>query len=185
MNLYWRDVYVSVSEVVSNAYQSVAEWVYVHPIRTDVIIGAVALGSLAAVLMLRARTRRRLRHILWGERMKRSPNREAFEKSLISYGICDAVEEAVYRGDMTRERADHWYHSFANYYQMTELLPVKNQHTVKRGIKLRLNNGIHRIKAIIPGPKPGVKHDPTYKPVLADAAEPKKEKRRSKYAAAA
>jgi hypothetical protein len=176
MNLYWRDNYDNAMSWVGSAYQSVAEWVFIHPVRTDAIIGAAVLGSLAAILSMRARTRRRLRRTLWGIRMKHSKNREAFEKSLISYGICDAIEEAVFRGDMTRASANNWYHSFANYYGMNELLPVHNQKTVKRGIKYRLTTGLHRVKSIIPGPKPGVDRvDLTYKPVT------EKERKRSKY----
>lgn len=107
--------------------------------------------------------------------MQRSKNRDAFEKSIISYGITDAIEEAVFRGDMTPARAKEWYHSFANYYGMTELLPVHNQKTVKRGIKHRLNTGLHRLKSIIPGGKPGVEHvDLTYKPVVEKARKKSK-----------
>lgn len=177
----------------ADLYATVSEWVFNHPLRTDIIIGFVVLGSIAYLLSRRGNVRRRARHIRWGVRMVRSRNREAFEKSLISYGITDAIEEAVYRGDMTPERAKYWYDSFANYYQMDELRPRKDKDSVKKSIRRRINTGIHRIKSIIPGMPPlpwkavtgeeknkGI--DPNYKPVHI---APKLGTKRSKYATAA
>lgn len=176
----------------ADLYTTVSGWVFLHPVRTDIIIAAAVLGGIALVLRRKRNARRRARHIRWGTRMLRSRNREAFEKSLISYGITDAIEEAVYRGDMTPERAKHWYDSFANYYQMDELRPKKDAASVKKSIRRRLNTGIHRIKAIIPGLTPfswkailgeektkGIDQD--YKPVHT---APKLGTKRSKYASA-
>lgn len=176
-------------------YNTVSAWVYLHPVRTDIIIGAVVLGSLAYLILRRASVRRRARRVRWGIRMSKSKNRETTERAIISYGICDAIEEAVYRQEMTRERANHWYHHFANNDQMVELLPVKNVKTTKRGIRYRLNTGVHRIKAVMPGYPKGFPFtwaaitgqekakgiDPNYKPVHT---APKLTSKRSKYATA-
>lgn len=185
--------WTGLQQLFAETYKTVSEWVYTHPLRTDIVIGLAVLGGIAYLLSRRGNARRRARHIRWGVRMVRSKNREAFEKSLISYGITDAIEEAVYRGDMTPERAKHWYDSFANYYQMDELRPRKDKDSVKKSIRRRINTGIHRIKAIIPGIPPlpwkvitgeekvkGV--DSNYKPVHE---APKLGTKRSKYATAA
>jgi len=163
-------------------YLNIYQWVLAH---LDLVVITLIVGIIVLVLDRKSRARRRAHRILWGKRMGRSKNREAYEKSIISYAITDALEEAWFRGDVTRERADWWYHAFANHFQMDELLPrKKDQKQIKRGIRYRLNAGIHRIKAIIPGPKPGVKVDKAYKPATTELV-PKIGLRRSKYASAA
>lgn len=185
--------WTSFQQGVVDYYTTVAVWVYAHPVRTDIIVGLVALGSIAYLISRKASVRRKARRIRWGIRMRRSKSREAFEKSLISYGIMDSIEEAVYRGEMTRASADQWYHMFANAHQMDELLPVKDVKSIKRGIRWRLSKGVHLVKNTIPGamkpwswaditglskPK-GI--DPNYKPVHI---APKRGTESSKYRAA-
>lgn len=155
-----------VTEQALSAYKVAAEWVYDNPISTDIFIGIVIVGSLMFLARKTLRMRRLAHRIRWGAGMKRSKNREAFERGLISFGICDAIEEAVWRGDMSRERADQWYTSFATDYNMHELRPEK-----AKGEKLKeiINRRItlwDKIKVIIPGlhPRAELKVDASYKP---------------------
>jgi hypothetical protein len=166
-------------------YDTVAAWCYLHPEATDFIVVFGVIGSLLLIQSLRTRRRRRIHRLLWGMKMRRSRNRLAYEKSSIAMALEDHLFEEVYAGNMTQQSADEWRHSFANRYQMDELLPRKDQKTVKRAIRNRINSGIHRVQAIIPGGPPKVKIDPTYKPVVAVPGEMiKKSTSRSKYATA-
>lgn len=155
-----------VTSYALSAYATVANWVYDNPVGTDIIIGLAVAGSLLFFARKTLRMRRLAHRIRWGAGMKRSKNRECFEKGLISFGICDAIEEAVWRGDMTQERADHWYTSFANDYNMTELLPRKlTGEKLKQAINRRIQLW-EKIKVIIPGlhPKDTLEVDKTYQP---------------------
>lgn len=147
-------------------YTAVAGWVYDNPVATDSIVLVAVVGSLVYFARRTLRMRRLYHRIRWGAGMKRSKNREAFERGLISFGICDAIEEAVFRGDMTRERADGWYTAFAEDYGMMELRPGKmTTEQLKQNINKRIQFW-ERLKVIIPGAKPGegMKVDKTYKP---------------------
>lgn len=165
------------------AYTTVALWCFENQIATDLIILGFVLGSLMFLARRTLRMRRLAHRVRWGVGMKKSKNREAFERGLISFGICDAIEEAVARGDMTRERANQWYVAFANDYNMTELLPrPKNKAEKEESLKNAINKRIQiweKLKIIIPGAAPGVKVDPAYQPVVA--VGPNKGKVRSKY----
>lgn len=172
------------SQLLQVGYTAVSRWVYDNPAWTDIIIVSAVVGSLMLFARKTLRMRRLMHRIRWGIGMKRSKHRESFERGLISFGICDAIEEAVFRGDMTRERADHWYQSFADDYGMTELLPrpLKGEmlkHVINKRIQMW-----ERFRAIIPGPKPGegMKVDQSYKPTFETAEKTGLAK--SKYAAA-
>lgn len=169
-----------VTNYVVNAYIYVALWVYENPIATDAIILAGAVGSLIFFARKTLRMRRLAHRIRWGAGMKRTKNREAFERGLISFGICDAIEEARWRGDMSDERCDHWYKSFADDYNMHELRPQKAQGEKLKQIISRRIDLWDKIKVIIPGlhPRAELKVDGTYKPVVAEASE----RAKSKYA---
>lgn len=173
-----------VSEAVVSAYYAFAEWCFTHQTEVNVIIGGVVLGSLWYLARHTLRMRRLTHRIRWGVGMKKSKNRDAFERGLISFGICDAIEEAVYRGDMTRARADQWYSSFATDYNMTELLPryrtkAEKEEGLKRAINMRIQIW-DKLKVIIPGATPGVKVDATYQPNVVVPAPVKKKSRYSK-----
>lgn len=180
-------------EGVDYAYTAVATWCFENQIATDVIILGAVLGSLLYLARGTLRMRRLAHRIRWGVGMKRSKNREAYERGLISFGICDAIEEAVYRGEMTKDRADFWYESFANDYNMTELLPRKwNKKEREEHLKQSINRRImlwEKLKVIIPGmhPKDDLKVDKTYQPVTSNVvplpdAVGKRSRAKSKYA---
>lgn len=176
-------------EGVSYAYTAVAGWCFDNQVATDLIIGGAVLGSLLYLARHTLRMRRLAHRIRWGVGMKKSKNREAFERGLISFGICDAIEEAVARGDITRDRADHWYESFAADYGMTELLPRKRTKAeAEEALKDKINRRImmwEKLKVIIPGvhPKDTLKVDKTYQPVVVPI-ETKPGKARSRYSKA-
>lgn len=156
--------WIRLQETAFTAYNSASNWLLSNPFAAGTIVGVGVLGSLSFLLNRKTRRRRHLHRLLWGARMRRSRNRLPFERSSLAMAIEDCIFDMEYRGDMTKKSADEWRHSFAVRYQMDELLPRKDKETVKRGIRNRLNKGIHRIKAIIPGPLPSVKVDETYKP---------------------
>lgn len=151
MNIDWTAIY---------------SWWLTHESWVEICIGFLVVGSLLYLARRTLRMRRLIHRLRWGAGMKRAKNREAFERGLISFGICDAIEEAVFRGDMTRERADAWYVSFAEDYGMGELLPRK---MTPEQLKANINRRItfwERLRVVIPGPPPGVKKiDPNYKPI--------------------
>lgn len=166
------------------AYEYVSSWVYYNPGWTDILIVLGVVGSLFFLLRRKARIRRRAHRMLWGVRMRRSRNRLAYEKSNLANAIEDHLFEEVWHGNMTQKSADEWRHSFANHYQMDELLPrkdrvseKKNRWFTKKAISGRLRRGIHKIKPLIPGGKPSVKIDTSYQPVVEEAGMEK-----SKYA---
>lgn len=161
-------------------YDTVSVWCFDHQMETDLIVGLGVAGSLAYLLKRKTRLRRRAHRILWGVRMRRSRNRLAFEKAMIAAAIEDALFEMEFRGDIHKQSAEEWRKSFANYYQMDELLPVKDKQSVKKSIKWRLNHAVHKVKTIIPGGPIAVKVDKTYKPVVEPVGMKK-----SKYATAA
>lgn len=161
-------------------YSLVAAWCYDNQTATGIIIGLGVAGSLNFLLNRGPRKRHLLRRLAWGAKMRRSRNRLAFEKASLAFAIEDKLFEMVYAGDMTEQSADEWRKSFANYYQMDELLPFKDVKSIKKSIRYRLNSKIHQVKSIIPGPKPEVKVDKTYVPVAASSGTKK-----SKYAKAA
>lgn len=183
-----------VTSQVVRAYDVVSEWVYDNPLTTDILIGVVIAGSLVFLARKTLRMRRLAHRIRWGAGMKRSKNREAFERGLISFGICDAIEEAVFRGDMTRERADIWYVSFAEDYNMNELRPRKLSSAEKvEQTKQNINRRImllDKLRVIIPGlhPRAELKVDKTYQPKIdtvdAVLALAKSSKAKSKYSPA-
>lgn len=175
-----------INQGVSSVYTAVATWFFENQIAADLIIGGVVLGSLLYLARHTLRMRRLTHRIRWGVGMKKSKNREAYERGLISFGICDAIEEAVHRGDMTRARADQWYESFASDYNMTELLPRKLTLEQK---KERINQRMQRwllVNVKIPGlhPKDELKVDKTYQPETNVIALPKKGRGKSKYSKA-
>lgn len=155
-----------VTQFVLRAYNFLSEWVYDNPVVTDVIIGIAVVGSLMFLARKTLRMRRLAHRIRWGAGMKRSKNREAFERGLISFGICDAIEEARWRGDMSDERCDHWYRSFADDYNMHELRPRKMNVEEKKQLVNRRIMLWDKIKVNIPGlhPKDELKVDKTYQP---------------------
>lgn len=175
-------------EGLVTAYTAVAGWCFENQVATDLIIGGAVLGSLLYLARNTIRMRRLTHRIRWGVGMKKSKNREAFERGLISFGITDAIEEAVFRGDMTRPRADQWYEAFASDYNMTELLPRKRTKAeVQEALKEKINRRImlwEKLKVIIPGahPKDDLKVDKTYKPVVIPIES--KGKVRSRYSKA-
>lgn len=183
-----------VSESVLSFYEAFASWCFTHQTEVNVLVGGVVLGSLLFLARRTLRMRRLTHRIRWGVGMKRSKNREAFERGLISFGIVDAIEEAIFRGDMTRDRADQWYTSFANDYNMTDLLPrPRTKEEAQEGLKKAINMRIpiwERLKVVIPGlhPKDELKVDKTYQPTnvvlipLPDAG--KRNRPRSKYSKA-
>lgn len=170
--------WITIQQQASQVYGTVAEWCFTHQIETDIIVVAGVVGSLGFLRWRKSRMRRRMHRILWGVRMRRSRNRLAYEKAMIAGAIEDALFEMEYRGDIHKQSADEWRKSFANYYQMDELLPVKDKASVKKAISWRLKSGVHRLKKIIPGGVPFVKVDASYHPTIDIA-------RKSKYATAA
>lgn len=174
-----------ISETIVSAYTAFATWCFENQTATDLIIGGVVLGSLLYLARHTLRMRRLTHRIRWGVGMKRSKNRDAFERGLISFAICDGIEEARWRGDMSDERCDHWYTSFATDYNMTELLPKKVKgEQLKQVINRRIQLW-EKIKVVIPGlhPKDELKIDQTYQPtnVVPMPAEGKRSRVRSKY----
>lgn len=178
-----------VTSQVVRAYDVVSEWVYDNPLTTDISIGIVVVGSLMFLARKTLRMRRLAHRIRWGAGMKRSKNREAFERGLISFGICDAIEEAVWRGDMHRDRADFWYQSFAEDYNMHELRPQKAKGEQLKQIINRRITLWDKIKVTIPGlhPRAELKVDKTYQPTADDkviAINAGKNRVKSKYSKA-
>lgn len=173
-----------VTNQVLRAYDVVSEWVYDNPITTDTLIVLGIAGSLMFLTRKTLRMRRLAHRIRWGAGMKRTKNREAFERGLISFGICDAIEEARWRGDMSDERCDHWYKSFADDYNMHELRPQKAEGEKLKEIINRRITLWDKIKVTIPGLHPGaeLKVDKTYKPDVTNVVTLKKAK--SKYSQA-
>lgn len=157
--------WIKLQDTLSTAYDTVSAWCTLYPGEAGFIAGVVVLGSLSYLINRKARKRSRLHRLLWGVKMRRSRNRLPFERSSLAAAIEDCLFEMEYAGDITKDRADGWRHSFANYYQMDELLPVKDKASIKRGIKYRLNKGIHQVKSIIPGGLAAVKADTSYKPI--------------------
>lgn len=164
MNLYGMET------VALDAYAATVTWGEANPLLSGMILGVALFGSLSYLLNRKARKRRHLHRLLWGAKMRRSRNRLAFERSSIAMAIEDCLFEMEYAGDTTKQSADDWRHAFANRFQMDELLPRKDQATVKRSIRNRINKGIHKARSIIPGPKPSVKADKTYAPVLEEVS---------------
>lgn len=146
------------------AYETTSLWAFENQGLAGMILGGLVFGSLPFLVNRKMRRQRRLHRLLWGARMRRSRNRLAFERSSIAMAIEDKIWEMEYCGDMTEKSGDEWRKSFANYYQMDELLPRKDQGTVKRSIRNRINKGVHQIKSIIPGGVSKVKVDKTYNP---------------------
>lgn len=164
--------------LVVTAYETTSLWAFENQGLAGMILGGLVFGSLPYLLNRKIRRQRRLHRLLWGARMRRSRNRLAFEKSSIAMAIEDCIWEMVYRGDMTNKSADEWRKSFANYYQMDELLPRRDKETVKKSISRRLLMKVHTAKKIkIPGEPPWVRIDPSYKPDI-----PAVTKMRSKFA---
>lgn len=154
-------------------------WCEAHPLFTGAMLGIALLGSLNYLTSWRMRKKKRLHRLLWGAKMRRSRNRLAFERSSIAMAIEDCLFEMEYAGDTTKKSADEWRHAFANHFQMDELLPRRDQGTVKRSIRNRINKGIHQVKSIIPGGLPAVKVDSAYVPKVVLESETKM---RSKFA---
>lgn len=147
-------------------YGVTATWAYNNPSYFDLIVVSVVVGSLVLFARRTMRMRRLMHRIRWGVGMKKSKNREAYERGLISFGIQDAIMEAVWRGDMTEERGEGWCKSFAEDYGMTELLPKK---ITKEQLKKNINKRIQlweRLKVYLPKGAAYAKPDPNYKPVI-------------------
>lgn len=100
--------------------------------------------------------------------MQRSRNRLAYEKAELAFAIEDKLFDMVHAGDMTEKSAQEWRNSFANYYQMDELRPTKDQKSVKKSIKRRLVTLVHKWKPMMLGAHPAkdLKVDHTYKPTF-------------------
>jgi hypothetical protein len=182
MNINWA----AIQQQVLSAYGIVSDWCFTHQVEADIIVVSAVAGSLGYLWWRKSKMRRRAHRMLWGIRMRRSGDRLAFEKTLIAYGIEDALFEAVYRGDMTQKSADEWRHSFAIRYQMDALIPRKDTKSVKKSIRWRINSGVHRIRAMFPSGSKSVgtastgKVDISYKPVFEATGL-----KSSKYASAA
>ena len=143
---------------LAELYQTIADWVFLHPVRTDVIVVASVLGGCLYLLKSRRRQRRKLHLLLRGSFMKRI-DREKFHQKLLEDGIGDTLMEAVHRGDMTELEERRWLRIFAETLKFDGFVPKR---AVKKGIQRRLNSSFYKKKPRIPGGFPTVEEDPTY-----------------------
>lgn len=156
--------YYQLTAMVTEAYQAVADWFYSHQQATDILVGAVIIGSLLALFLMSERRRRRLHRIWWGVTMSRTKNRLDFEKMMLAFRIEEALFEMECVGEISEKSANEWRHALANQYGMTGLLPRKSKYTIKKGIKLRLKRGVHKAKPKIPEGAPPLPVDTSYLP---------------------
>lgn len=144
-------------------YGALADWVYANPVETDVIIGAAVVGSLMWYTKYARRMRSRSYRLLWGTLMKRK-DREKYHKMKIEDAIVDACMEMVHHGDMTPAEEAKLYVKLSKSYDLAGLMPIRDQASVKRGIRFRLRTLLGLKPAKLPGDKPGGATDPNYKP---------------------
>lgn len=172
--------WIKLQQQVIGLYNAVAEWCFDHQTETDFIAGTLIIGSVLVLRLRQDRMRRRLRRIWWGKTMRRTKNRLAYEKTMIAFNLEEMLIDMAYRGELTDKSAEEWRQSFKNAYNLEELNPRKNQHSIKKSIRGRMKRGVFPFNKHAPpntGGPPAVKVDLTYKPV----AETKMEK--SKWAA--
>ncbi len=161
------------AKYVANTYHTVAEWVYQHPLETDIFIVLVVVGSIHFILRHKRVKRRRAHRLIRGALMKRK-DIEAFQRMRFEDAITDMAMEMVGRGEMTEQQEREWYEFFANLYNFKGLLPqARTPESVKRSIKkrLQLHYGLQAVH--IPGGPNTVTVDPNYKPVIEPTVEKK------------
>lgn len=141
----------------------VLEWMAIHPIVVDFLVVASVTGTVAYILRCTRRHRRVLHRRMWAMHLKRK-DLERYHLMKFEDALTDAAFEMVQRGEMTEKQERLWYAFFAEQYNMLGVMPIRDQASTKRGIKARMSMWWGKIKPDIPGPKPGVKVDETYKP---------------------
>ena len=70
-----------------------------------------------------------------GKRWMSTPEEENLEKVLISDAVVDGIEELIYRGKLSPERARMWYRRFGNLLNLPDLLQEHEQLLKERIIK--------------------------------------------------
>jgi len=159
----WNEAIAKAEDV----FGSVASWVDLNPVETDLIIVGVVAGSLLWCTNRARRMRRKAHRLMWGALMQRR-DRAKYHAMKIEDAILDACMEMVVAGDMTPEEEKNKLSQMAKSFNLTGLLPGKDQASVKRGINYRLLLGWWKKKPKIPG-APEVSVDPNYKPEFAVA----------------
>lgn len=150
-------------------YDDLPVIVYNHPVEFDIAIVAVVAGSCLYLTNRARRMRIKAHRLLAGVLMKRR-DRAKYHNMKIEDAIIDACMDMVHHGDMTPDEEQKKYKQYAKAYDLTGLLPGKDQASVKRGINLRLLRGWWtKKKEMLIGPPPGGAVDPNYQPEFAVA----------------
>lgn len=143
-------------------YSEIAEWVFRHPIRTDVIVVAAVTGSIAYVLNRQRIRRRKLHRLIRGMLMKPRDTR-TYQRMQFEDALMDAALTMLSRGEMTDKQFEWWRQEvFIKQLKLQDFIPKKN---VKRGIRARLKElyGLNPWRNVAGGP-PTITTDVTYKP---------------------
>ena len=104
------------------------------------------------------------RHHPKEERKMSSKTREArraYVQSRVSDAIVAAIEEAIYRREITNDEGKWWYRKFATSCELKDLLPkgpykivFPDKEALKRNIKARVGNGLYKEPAKLPKEEP-------------------------------
>jgi hypothetical protein len=95
------------------------------------------------LLRLRKFRIKRLVRALKGKRMS-APDREQYEKDLISDGLTDVLEELYFLGRITKEKKDWWYKQFAQKLDLQGCANMTNA-SVKEQVKRRLKKDYGKV----------------------------------------
>jgi hypothetical protein len=104
------------------------------------------------------------RHHPKEERKMSSKTREArraYVQSRVSDAIVAAIEDAIYKKEITNDEGKWWYRKFATSCELKDLLPkgpykivFPNKEELKRNIKARVGNGLYKEPAKLPKEEP-------------------------------
>lgn len=140
-----------------------AIWAFNNPVDTYILLGLVTVGSFTLLIRRDELARSKAYRLFRGAMMKRK-DREKYHSMVIEDAILDACMQMVVDGDMTAEEEKRRLSKMCRSYDLTGLMPGKDQASVKRGVNFRLLRGWWAKKPRIPGDPPGGPVDPNYKP---------------------
>ena len=92
---------------------------------------------------------------------KTRETRRAYVQSRVSDAIVAAVEEAIYKGEITNDEGKWWYRKFATSCDLKDLLPkgpykivFPDKEKLKRDITARMGNGLYKEPVKLPKEEP-------------------------------